>query len=59
MGQHRSCIKFKKTAARTAKGKKAAFRCVEYKTGLKYPKPPPGPLKGGGRSQFYIRGKRS
>lgn len=55
MGKHRSCIKFKKVGARTAKGKKAAFRCVEYKTGLKHPKLPPGKLAGGGRSQNYIR----
>jgi hypothetical protein len=55
MGRKRSCIKFKKTMAKTAKGRKAAFRCVEYKEGLKHPKLPPGKLKGGGRSQNYIR----
>lgn len=55
MGKHRSCIKFRKVQARTAKGKKAAFRCVEYKEGLKHPKKPPTKLAGGGRSQWYIR----
>jgi len=55
MGRKKSCVKFKKVMARTAKGRKLAFRCVEFKQGLKHPRLPPSKLAGGGRSQNYIR----
>ncbi len=49
-GLHRSCTEFK-----TAKG--GALRCKKFKKGLKHPTCPGKGLKGGGRSQNYIRGK--
>jgi hypothetical protein len=49
-GVTKSCIKFKKT--------KVGFRCVKFQKGLDHPKCPPGKLKGGGRSQNYIRGEK-
>lgn len=55
MGRKRSCVKFKKVLARSAAGRKAAFRCIEFKKGLKHPHCTPGKLKDGGRSQNYIR----
>ena len=56
MGIKKSCIKFKKVLVRSAAGRKSAFRCVEFKKGLRNPKlPTGGKLKGGGRSQNYIR----
>lgn len=59
MGKKQSCVKFKKVLARSAKGKKLAFRCVKFQRGLKHPKCTPEKLRGGGRSQFYIRGPGS
>jgi len=50
-GVHRSCAEFKK-----AKG--GVLRCRTFKKGLKHPVMPGAGLKGGGRSQNYIRGKR-
>ncbi len=49
-GKFKSCVKFKK-----AKG--GALRCAEFQKGLKHPRCPGAGLKGGGRSQNYIRGK--
>lgn len=59
MGDIRSCIKFTVTTARSAKGSKPALRCVEFQKGKKYPCVPSTPLKGGGRSQNYIRAVES
>lgn len=59
MGDIRSCIKFKVTTARSAKGSKPALRCVEFQKGKKYPCLPGQKLKGGGRSQNYIRAVES
>jgi len=59
MGVKKSCFKWKKVSARTAKGKKAAFRCAAFKKGLARPTCPTGGLRGGGRSQNYIRNKAS
>lgn len=47
-GDVRSCIKFK-----LVKG--VGQRCIKFQEGLKHPKCPSS-LKGGGRSQNYIRG---
>lgn len=50
-GAIRSCEKFQ--------NKKGKLRCASFKKGLKYPTCPGEGLKGGGRSQKYIRpGKR-
>lgn len=48
-GATRSCVKWQK-----AKG--GAARCAEFEAGKKYPTCPGQGLKGGGRSQNYIRG---
>jgi hypothetical protein len=48
-GINRSCVKWKK-----AKG--GVLRCDGFEEGRKYPTCPGVGLKGGGRSQNYIRG---
>jgi hypothetical protein len=48
-GVTRSCVKF-------GKAKGGALRCKKFQKGLKHPKCPGVGLKGGGRSQNYIRG---
>lgn len=56
MGAKKSCTKFK--IVKVAKGKTGtgrAFRCVEFQKGLKHPRCTPSKLRGGGRSQSYIR----
>lgn len=47
-GINRSCVKFTK-----AKG--GMLRCAKFQEGLKHPKCPGSGLKGGGRSQNYLR----
>lgn len=49
-GVHRSCVSYSK-----AKG--GGLRCKKFQKGLKHPRCPGAGLKGGGRSQNYIRGK--
>jgi len=49
-GKKRSCVKF-------GKAKGGVLRCVSFEEGRKFPKCPGVGLKGGGRSQHYIRGK--
>lgn len=51
-GMHRGCIEWK-----TVKG--GALRCKKYKRGNHRPTCPGKGLKGGGRSQNYIRGKKA
>lgn len=51
-GVKRSCVKFKKVSG-------IGWRCAEFQKGLKHPKCPSGPLKGGGRSQNYLRNARA
>lgn len=50
-GETMSCVKWKK-----AKG--GALRCAEFEQGKKHPTCPGQGLKGGGRSQNYIRGSK-
>jgi hypothetical protein len=49
-GVHRSCVQYKKA--------KGGLRCAKFQEGLPHPKCPGAGLKGGGRSQNYIRGKK-
>lgn len=55
MGKKKSCVQFKRVTVRSAAGKRPAFRCVKFQKGLAHPRCTPQKLKGGGRSQFYIR----
>jgi len=47
-GVERSCVKWKK-------GKGGVARCASFEEGRKFPTCPGQGLKGGGRSQNYIR----
>ena len=47
-GKHRSCVKF-------GRAKGGGLRCKKFKEGLAHPVCPGEGLKGGGRSQNYIR----
>lgn len=47
-GKLKSCVKFRKV-------KGGVLRCAEFEKGKKYPSCPGSGLKGGGRSQEYLR----
>jgi hypothetical protein len=52
----RTCVRFQKTKARSAAGKKDAMRCAKYEPARKVGKfPACTSLKDGGRSQWALR----